>query len=442
MTGEEFQRLVHEKIVLLDGATGTNLFQDGLSEGECPEVWITQHSEILIELQKEYVRNGSNIIYAPTFGANRSRLSKYGYDDSVKELNIRLVELSKKAADHTAWVAGNLSMTGRVSKQTDDPDLEELVAIYKEQVAALSEAGVDLIAIETMQSLSETRAAVIACKEVAPELAIMATLTFNEDGYTEMEVAPAAAVVTLQDMGVSAVGFNCSLEPQKMRTVVIQMAEVAKVPIIAKPNAGLPYKNDAGSLIYDLNAETFTDQMEELLQYGATILGGCCGTTPSYISELRELAESVEGIEVDFEDVANLVFLSDDRRCYSFPAGIPLQRPDTIRLSDRADTKEAREHEWNEIAAHLVRMQNHSPDAVIVKIEKENLTDIPELISKIAQEAETPVLIETDRKKTAEFLARRYCGLLGIIYKGNEDISTLKRYGTKLVTIDNNIVSC
>ena len=215
MTKKEFAALAAEKILFLDGATGSNLMKAGMPSGVCPEEWILAHEDVLVDLQKEYVQAGTNILYAPTFSANSIKLEEYGLKSKQKEMIHALVALSKKAADGKALVAGDLTMTGEQRAPMGKLQFEDLINIYKEQIGYMVEAGVDLLVVETMMSLQETRAAVIAAKEVC-ELPIMATLTFESDGRTLFGTDALTAAVVLESLGVDAVGLNCSTGPDKM----------------------------------------------------------------------------------------------------------------------------------------------------------------------------------------------------------------------------------
>ena len=181
MTREAFRELVKNGPVILDGATGTNLQDAGMPVGVCPEQWILEHEDVMIRLQKDYVEAGTNILYAPTFTANRIKLEEYGLEEHLEEMNERLVGISREAAGDRALVAGDLTMTGQQLFPMGDLMFEELVDIYKEQVRAILKAGVDLFVVETMMSLQESRAAVLAIRETC-DLPVMVSLTFNEPG--------------------------------------------------------------------------------------------------------------------------------------------------------------------------------------------------------------------------------------------------------------------
>lgn len=287
MTKEQFREWTEKNIVYLDGATGSNLIQAGMPSGVNTEQWILEHPAVFTDLQKKYVEAGSNIVYAPTFSANRIKLAEYGLEDKLEEMTEKLVRLSREAVGDKALIAGDITMTGKQLKPMGDMEFETLVDVYKEQIRCLVKAGVDLFVVETMMSLQETRAAVIAAKETC-DLPILATLTFQKDGRTLFGTDAVTAAVVLESLGVSAIGANCSTGPDKMTEIIRSMAEVTEIPIIAKPNAGLPVLDENGTTCYDMSPEEFVAGMENLVKAGASILGGCCGTNPEYIRLLRE----------------------------------------------------------------------------------------------------------------------------------------------------------
>ena len=284
MTRQELYQLLEKGPVFLDGATGTMLQEAGLPVGVCPEKWIMEHPDVIRNLQRAYVEAGTQILYAPTFTANRIKLEEYGLQDQLVEINRTMVRLSREAAGDRALVAGDLTMTGKQLYPTGDLMFEDLVDVYKEQVRAILSEGVDLFVVETMMSLQECRAALLAVKETC-DLPVMISLTYNEDGRTLYGTEPSTAVIVLQSMGADIVGINCSTGPDQMTGLVRQMAEVATVPILAKPNAGLPVLEN-GKTVYRTGPADFADQMEALFAAGASVLGGCCGTTPEHIRML------------------------------------------------------------------------------------------------------------------------------------------------------------
>ncbi len=296
MTREAFRELVKNGPVILDGATGTNLQDAGMPVGVCPEQWILEHEDVMIRLQKDYVEAGTNILYAPTFTANRIKLEEYGLEEHLEEMNERLVGISREAAGDRALVAGDLTMTGQQLFPMGDLMFEELVDIYKEQVRAILKAGVDLFVVETMMSLQESRAAVLAIRETC-DLPVMVSLTFNEDGRTLYGTDPATAVVVMQSLGADAVGLNCSTGPEEMLAPVKEMVAYANIPVLAKPNAGLPELVD-GVTVYNTTPEEFAAVGKKLVEEGAAIVGGCCGTTPAHIKALSDAVREIPVREI------------------------------------------------------------------------------------------------------------------------------------------------
>lgn len=319
MNKKEFDELTHGRIVYLDGAMGSVLQKRGLPKGVCPELWLMDNPKVLEGVLSEYVAAGSDIIYAPTFTATRPKLEEYGIADRLEEINIANVKTALKvaaAADRKVYVAGDISMTGLSVKPVGQTDFEELVDIYKEQIAALQKGGVDLLVVETMMSLQETRAAVIAAKETAPELPIMATLTFNEDKRTLYGTDPTTAAVVLSHLGVSAIGANCSTGPKDMVDIIESMAKACDIPIIAKPNAGIPRLDDAGETVYDNTPDNFAEEIKLLVDAGASLIGGCCGTNPEYI---KATCDKKYDIAVrKSENRANLHRLTGERKTVDF----------------------------------------------------------------------------------------------------------------------------
>ena len=290
MTKSEFKDIA-KQYLYLDGATGSNLVRAGMPSGVSPEQWILEHPDVMLDLQRQYVAAGTNILYAPTFTANRIKLAEYGLEGQLEDIIRKLTAISRQAAAEAlqpVYIAGDLTMSGAQLKPMGNLELEQLITVYKEQIAAMEQAGVDLLVIETMMSLAETRAALIAAKEVC-DLPVMVTMTFEADGRTLYGTDAKTAAVVLESLGASAIGVNCSTGPAHMRQIVADMVSCTKnVPIIAKPNAGLPCLDDSGDTCYNMNADEFAEEMKMLVEAGASLLGGCCGTTPEFIRRLHD----------------------------------------------------------------------------------------------------------------------------------------------------------
>lgn len=287
MTKQEFAALCQNGPVLLDGATGSNLMKAGMPRGVCTEQWICENPRPLIELQKAYVQAGSQIIYAPTFSANRHSLARHGLQDQLVQLNGQLLRISKEAAQGQALVAGDLTTTGVALEPLGTMEYGELFSIYEEQIGVLAEAGADLLVVETMLAVDETAVALEAAQSVC-KLPVMCSLTVQADGCAYFGGDCVEAVLTLQELGAAAVGINCSCGPEQLLSLVRNMKEVATVPLLVKPNAGMPTISDSGEAVYPMDAHSFAGHMAALVEAGAQLIGGCCGTTPEFIAALRE----------------------------------------------------------------------------------------------------------------------------------------------------------
>ena len=289
MTKSEFQKLT-EQPLLLDGATGSNLLAAGMPRGVSPERWVLAHPEVLLRLQRSYVDAGSQVLYAPTFGANRAMMASRGDGGDLTALNRALAALSREAAGGRALVAGDVTPSGKVPDAAPDYTYADALALYREQIAALDAAGVDLIVVETMFSAAEAMAAVEAAGEVCA-LPVLCTLTVEADGSLFSGGTAAEAAAALEALGADAVGINCSVGPDQLEAVISSIRGAVGVPVAAKPNAGMPSILPDGQVAYSMGPEDFARHMGALRRAGASVLGGCCGTTPEHIRALRALLD-------------------------------------------------------------------------------------------------------------------------------------------------------
>jgi len=285
MNADALAHRIRNRVLLLDGATGTELQRRGMPPGVCPEMWVLEHPGVIQEIQEAYFEAGSDAVFAFTFGATRPKLREYGHvDESIPHLNERLVQLSRRIAPAGRLVAGDIASTGRLVAPFGPCPFEEAVDVFKQQVTGLEAGGADFLIIETMMDIQEARAALIAALETC-DLPVMVTMTFEPAGRTLTGTPPDAAAVILENLGAFAVGCNCSTGPDEMVDVVKQMRSIAGIPIIAKPNAGLPEMRD-GETAFTMDPATFSEKTNLLVEAGAGIVGGCCGTTPEHIADL------------------------------------------------------------------------------------------------------------------------------------------------------------
>ncbi|MDD3375107.1 MAG: homocysteine S-methyltransferase family protein [Candidatus Omnitrophica bacterium] len=279
------QRILGKKIIFLDGATGTELQKKGMPQGVCPEKWCLDNPDIISGVHRDYIRSGANLVYSCTFGANQYKLEEYGIKD-VRSVNRDLVRIAKHAVGPHGLVAGDVGPTGKFIEPFGPLLFEDAVNAFKEQIRGLLEGGADLIVIETMIDIQEARAALIAARELTDK-PVFVTMTFEKDGRTLNGTDPVTALITLQSLGADAVGCNCSAGPKEMIPFIRSMYKYAKIPLIAKPNAGMPKLKD-GKTVFDMKSAFFAAEGKKLILAGASIVGGCCGTTPVHIQALYQ----------------------------------------------------------------------------------------------------------------------------------------------------------
>ena len=293
---ERFLSVVAERpTVLADGAMGTMLFSAGLQFGDPPEAWNISHPDVVRRIQRSYLEAGSLVVMTNTFGANRLRLGLHGLEERVAELNQTaavLLRAEVDAAGGEALVAGDIGPSGAIMAPVGTLDHDEAVDVFAEQAAALIAGGVDLIWIETMSDLAEIGAAIEGVRRVAPGIPLIATMTFDTRGHTMMGVSPEQAVVALSAWGADAVGGNCGNGPDELVEVIRRMhAAAPEVTLVAKSNAGMPELVDLRA-VYRATPDEMAPRAAEMRDRGATIVGGCCGTTPEH---LRAIAAALAG---------------------------------------------------------------------------------------------------------------------------------------------------
>ena len=288
MNRTEFQNWTKHHIRLIDGATGSNLMKAGMPRGVCTEQWVLKHPDAILALQSAYKAAGSDMVYAPTFCANRIALSGYGLQDDVSRMNRELVALSKKAVGSGVLVAGDMTTTGKPADPEDSDGYQQLLDAYREQAEALISAGADLIGVETMMGVNECVAAIEAIRSLG-DIAVICTLSVQSDGKCYFDGSVFEAAEILEALGTDAIGVNCSTGPDQLESVIRTLKNTCTLPIIAKPNAGMPKISDSGEAVYSMEAGEFAQHMERLVEAGASLIGGCCGTTPEFIEALRGL---------------------------------------------------------------------------------------------------------------------------------------------------------
>ena len=282
-----------DNLLILDGGMGTLLQKIGLLPGELPERWNLTRPDVIIEIHRAYYNAGSNVVNTNTFGANILKFSKEELEDIIRAA----IENAKKAAsessgDQPKWVALDIGPTGRMLRPYGDFDFEDCVAAFSETVKLGVKYGADLIMIETMSDSYETKAALLAAKENS-DLPVFVCAAYGEDGKLMTGANPAAMVAMLEGLGADAIGVNCSLGPKALAGVVREYLKYSSLPVILKPNAGLPRVED-GKTVFDVSPEEFSASVARLVSEGVRIVGGCCGTTPEYIERLFSKTRNIK----------------------------------------------------------------------------------------------------------------------------------------------------
>ena len=378
--------------MLLDGATATNLIAAGMPGGVCVEKWICENPGPLKKLQSSFIRAGARALYAPTFSASAFHLREFGLADQVAEINRTLVGYSKSVAEPFGIpVGGNVCPSGLFIPPYGDADFDTLYDVYREQIRALDESGVDFIALESQTSLADMRAAVLAARTTS--LPVFVTLTVDDSGHTLTGGSLLPAVITLQAMGVDAVGLNCSSAPHDMLPFLQEVMPHASVPVIAKPNAGVSMWSVGGGGY--LPPEEFAREMRPLLEAGAAAVGGCCGTTPAHIAALRRMLDGFER-SAPAPDYA-------DADCYA--AAIESEAfflGDDIVFSKPIECGSG-------LSDDLIDLDDEQVNAALVEI---NSLDDAMLLSKSSSMTRLPIAVRTDSQTILDAALRYFQGRL------------------------------
>ena len=285
LTKEQFQKRITGGLFLLDGATGSNLMKAGMPRGIPTELWVLEHPDALLDLQKAYAEAGSQILYAPTFQAQPIALAAHGLADKTEEINARLVSLTRSVSADVL-VAGNLTTLAAFTDSFDPCNFDLLVENYRRQIRGLMDGGADLLAAETLMYPQEAEA-ILTAAELEGAGATMYTFTMQPDGSLFSGMPAGPILKNLEEMGAAAVGFNCVAADCMTAGLVAKLRRYAKGPLICKPNAGNPVIGEDMLPHYPMGTEEFAKIIADCISLGATLVGGCCGTSPEYIAQLK-----------------------------------------------------------------------------------------------------------------------------------------------------------
>jgi len=293
MNLHEFSDLLREKkVIVSDGATGTNLIQRGLKQGETVEKWVLENPEIITELHLDFIDAGAEIILTSTFGASEVRLEQSGLKDMYEQVNHAAVTLAKEATKNTQiLVAGSIGPLGQMLKPFGPLEIRKAEGYYARQAAVVCAAGVDIIVIETQFNLDEAKAAISGVKSSCAE-ALVCSFSFDRGVKTMMGVSPSSFAKEMEDLGISAIGINCGKSLDDNFKALNELAKSTDLPIWFKPNAGLPYLDKSGKPKYDILPEQMAKNVPAWINAGARIIGGCCGTTPEHLKAIADIVNT------------------------------------------------------------------------------------------------------------------------------------------------------
>lgn len=397
---------IGKRILFFDGGMGTLLQEQGLQAGELPETWNLKNPEPIIQIHKAYLAAGADIILANTFGANRF---KYGED--LEKIVTAGVANAKKAVAESgkkAYVALDIGSTGKLLKPMGTLDFEEAVAVFAEIIRVGEKAGADLILIETMSDTYELKAAVLAAKENST-LPIMATVIFDESKKMLTGASPQVVVSLLEGLGVDALGINCGLGPKQMKEIVKELLKYASIPVIVNPNVGLP-RSENGKTVFDVGAEEFAEDMEEIVTMGAWFAGGCCGTTPAHIQAMVEKCKEITPVPITPK---NYTFVTSYSTAVEL-GGRPVIIGERINPTGKSKFKQAlRDHNIDYILEEGVKQEDSGAHILDVNV---GLPEIDEaaMMETIVYELQSimpiPLQIDTTNMEAMERALRIYNG--------------------------------
>lgn len=441
MTKTKIKELLKSQILILDGATGTELQKKGLPAGVCPELWCLDHPDIIKDVHAAYAGAGAQIVYTCTFGANRFKLQQYHAEKDVYSVNRQLALLAKKACGDKALVAGDIGPTGLFIEPFGSLAFEEAVEAFQQQARGLLDGGCDLLVIETMIDIQETRAALLAVKELS-NIFTITSLTFEKDGHTLGGTPPESAIITLQSLGADTAGCNCSTGPEQMAAIIAAMKPYATIPLLAKPNAGMP-RLEGSQTVFDMDAQNFAASARKLARAGANLLGGCCGTTPAHIAALTK---AVGGKKPVKPRRSSLSALSSATSFIEFRDNQPL-----LIIGERINPtgKKALQQELAEGQYSLVRQMAREQEAqgaslLDINVGQPGLDEAQtarQVISLLSVASRLPLVIDSSRVETIEAALRLYPGrmLINSISGEKEKLARLlplaAKYGAMFILL-------
>ena len=422
-----------QKLTFLDGAMGTMLQQAGMQPGDVPELLALTKPEMLTAIHRQYIEAGADVVYANTFGANRRKLEKLGV--TVEEVVIAAIHAAKKACEGTnAKVALDIGPLGELLEPLGSLPFEAAVDMFAELVRAGVKAGADLIAIETMTDLQGARAALIAAKENS-DLPVIVTMSFEETGRTFTGCTAASMAATLTGLGADAIGVNCSLGPAQLLPILKEIGEISPLPIIAKPNAGLPDPVDGH---YDLTPEAFAEAMAAIVEAGVSVVGGCCGTNPEYI---RALHERVQHLTPTARQQRETAMVCTATKAVTID-GVRIIGERINPTGKKRFQQALKEQDFDYIVDVAVQQEDAGADILDVNVGYPGVDEVamlPAVVRKLQENSSLPLMLDSTNPDALEAALRVCCGKAAVNSVNGDPaildriLPIVKKYGAAVV---------
>ncbi len=428
----DFLKEIKNRILIYDGSKGFMLQTMGLKGGECPELWNVTHPEQVKEVYRQYKNAGADVIQTNTFQGNRLKLKEYSLDDRTHELNYEGVRLAREVMGRDGYVSVSIGPIGKLLEPFGELTFEQAYDLYAEQVKAADEAGADIINFETFTDLAEMRAAYLAARENC-SLPIICSMSFEKNGRTLMGSDPYITALVLKSLGADVIGTNCSMGPSSMVEIVKNMASVGNVYISIKPNAGIPEVID-GKTVYSETPESFSKIAPEFINAGARLIGGCCGTTPSFISAVKQAVANSEPVKV----IVNCdKIISSDVKMLNLDKNKDYTIGKIDATQDQELSNELSQGNIDYITDLLMDINDDGCDALLINAGQAEKVVLVECIKNIQTYSKIPVIIEAAEPEALKNALRIYRGKAGVVIKNEGNMEQLlaaaKKYGSTII---------
>ena len=437
-----FKEAIQQKILVMDGAMGTQLMERGVRPEDCFDAQNLKKPEIVLAVHKAYVQAGADIIETNTFGANRIKLADYGLDKKVHDINLEAAKLARKAIGENGFVCGSMGPLGKMLDPLGEITYDQAYEVFAEQAKALEEGGVDCVSIETISDLQEMRAAVIAVKSQT-KLPVIASLTYDEGEKTVYGTTPEVAVAVLEPLGIDIIAANCSTGPEGMLKVAKKLLAVSRVPVMVMPNAGMP-ELIGNRAVYQMTPERFGSFAKKFAEMGVAIIGGCCGTGPEHIRAIKSQITSIKSQTMPKSQIQNTKFASRTK-VVEMKTGTPLLVGERINPTGRKLLQEEIKSGRSQLVRQEAEAQSKAgADLLDVNVSVHDVHEseaMGKTVKVIQSVSEQPLSIDSPSRMAIEAGLKQFCGraLLNSVNGKRESLETIlplaKKYGSAIIAL-------